>query len=275
MPQALALGVSIAVRRGPESLAIIRHWLHRAQTTRRAIRNPAGTPSHKQTIATPPGGRIKVKMSIDPKRVVADGYDQIAERYRAWAGDELGGPRARYLAPLWEHVPAGAPVLELGCATGIPVARALAARFVLTGVDLSPRQIALAHQNVPGATFVCADMTTLDPPPDSFAAIVAFYALLHVPRDEHPALLAKIAAWLLPGGLFVATLGTGDDPGTVEPDWLGAPMYFSSHDAATGKRLVTAAGLNLLNADLVTDDEDGRPVTFLWIVAQKPDPAVS
>jgi hypothetical protein len=84
-------------------------------------------------------------------------------------------------------------------------------------------------------------------------------------------LLQQIAAWLRPGGLFIATMGSGDDPGTVEEDWLGAPMYFSAFDAATNRRLVRKAGLELLSADEITHDEDGKPVTFIWVVARKPD----
>jgi SAM-dependent methyltransferase len=113
-------------------------------------------------------------------------------------------------------------------------------------------------------------MTALDLPRGHFAAVIAFYAILHVPRDEHQALLANIAGWLRPGGLFVATLSIGDDPGTVETDWLGVPMFFSGHDATTGKRLVADAGLEILNAEEMTEDEDGSPVTFLWVLAQKP-----
>ncbi len=140
----------------------------------------------------------------------------------------------------------------------------------MTGVDPSPRQIEHARRNVPEATVLCADKTALDLPRGHFAAVVAFYAILHVPRKEHPALLANIAGWLWPGGLLVATFGTGDDPGTVESDWLGVPMYFSGHDATTGKRLVADAGLEVLTAEEITEDEDGTPVTFLWVLAQKP-----
>jgi SAM-dependent methyltransferase len=206
----------------------------------------------------------------DPKRIVADGYDRIAERYSAWTGTELRGPRARYLEVVQEHVPAEASILELGCATGVPVTQALAAQYRVTGVDISPRHIELARVNVPTASLSVADMATLDLPASSFDAVVAFYAITHVPRDEHPSLLVNIARWLRPGGLFVATLGTGDDPGTVEDNWLGAPMYFSSYDAPASERLVTEAGLDVDSADEITEDEDGVPVTFLWIVARKP-----
>jgi hypothetical protein len=56
----------------------------------------------------------------------------------------------------------------------------------------------------------------------------------------------------------------------VEADWLGAPMYWSHFDSATNRRLVTAAGLDLVEARDETEDEDGTPVTFLGVVARKP-----
>ncbi|MFL5759943.1 MAG: class I SAM-dependent DNA methyltransferase [Thermomicrobiales bacterium] len=206
----------------------------------------------------------------DPKRIVADGYDRIAERYSTWTGTELVGPRARYLAILQEQVPAAAAILELDCATGVPVTRALAARYNVTGVDLSPRQVGLARANVPTVTFIAADMTALELPAERFDAVVAFYAITHIPGAEHADLLAAIARWLRPGGLLVATLGAGDDPGTIEEDWLGTPMFFSSYDTPTNERFLTEAGFEIVSADEVTEDEDGVPVTFLWVVARKP-----
>lgn len=211
-------------------------------------------------------------MSDPRKRLVAEGYDRIAERYRAWSGSALAGQRAWAVGVLVERLAPGAAVLELGCATGVPVARALSARFAVTGVDLSPRQVELARQNVPDAGFRCADMTALDLPPASVDGVVACYALGHVPREEHPAFFAAVARWLRPGGVFVASLPAGDDPGTVEPDWLGVPMYFSGADAETGKRAIEAAGLRLRTAESVTEDEDGVGVTFFWVVAEKPAP---
>jgi ubiquinone/menaquinone biosynthesis C-methylase UbiE len=208
--------------------------------------------------------------TVDPKKIVAHGYDRIAERYSAWTGTELRGPRARYLSVVQAQVSTGASILELGCATGVPVTRALAERYQVTGIDLSPRQIEIAKVNVPAASFYVADMSTLVLPASSFDAVIAFYAITHVPRDEHPKLLSNITRWLRPGGLFVASLGAGDDPGTIDDNWLGAPMFFSSFNAATSQRLVTEAGFDILSADEITEDEDGVPVTFLWVVARKP-----
>jgi SAM-dependent methyltransferase len=207
---------------------------------------------------------------LDAKHTVEAGYDRIAERYAAWAGETLQGPRARYVSLLFERLPEGAEVLELGCATGLPTTRELSKRFSVTGVDISARNIALAKRQVPEVRFEKADITRLAFPPASFDAAIAFYTITHIPREEHAKLLQDIVGWLRPGGLFVASMGASDDPGGIEKDWLGAPMYFSAFDASTNKRLVEEAGLQLLHADEITDDEDGTPATFLWVVARKP-----
>ena len=84
-----------------------------------------------------------------------------------------------------------------------------------------------------------------------------------MPREEHAGLLRKVAAWLRPGGLLVATMGAGAVEGSVEADWLGAPMYFSHHDGEANRRLVREAGLRIVRAREETEKEDGRPVTLL------------
>jgi ubiquinone/menaquinone biosynthesis C-methylase UbiE len=207
---------------------------------------------------------------MDPKQIVAQGYDAIAERHAEWAGHTRTDERERYTAVLLHALPLGARVLELGCGVGVPTTQCLAQRFAVTGVDISAQHIALARRNVPTATFVQADMAALDFPPASFDAVAAFYSIIHVPREEHPALLHDIAIWLRPSGLLVAAMGSGSTEAAVEPDWLGVPMYFSHFDAVTNQRLVEDAGLRIISAREETADEDGVPVTFLWVVARKP-----
>jgi cyclopropane fatty-acyl-phospholipid synthase-like methyltransferase len=207
----------------------------------------------------------------DPKRIVEQGYDQIAERYLAWAESDASKTRERYVTLLHRELPRGARVIELGCGAGVPATRMLAQDFEVTGVDLSARQIALARQNVPQARFLQADITQLDLPPESYDGIVALYALFHVPREEQPSLLCSMASWLRPGGLLVATMGTQASEGDVEADWLGAPMYWSSYKSATNVRLVQKAGLEITQAREETVEEHGEQATFLWIVARKPE----
>lgn len=207
---------------------------------------------------------------LDPKQIVARGYDRIVEEHARWARDVRADERARYGSLLLERLHRGAEVLELGCGVGLPTTRLLAGRFAVTGVDISEAQIARARQNVPSATFIQADMAALDFPPASFDAVAAFYSLIHVPRQEQAGLLKRIASWLRPDGLLVATMGTQATEAGYEQDWLGAPMYWSSFDSQTNQRLVAEAGLRIVSAREETADEFGQPVTFLWIVGQKP-----
>jgi len=206
---------------------------------------------------------------MHPKQIVEQGYNRIAEQYRAWASGVRVEERARYTAFLLEKLPPGAEVLELGSGAGLPTTRQLAEKFKVTGVDISARQIMLARRSVPAARFIRADMTQLEFPPASFDAVTAFYSISHVPRAEHSRLLGAIARWLRPGGLFAAALSAHDEEAGYEDDWLGAPMFWSGWDSATNQRLVTEAGLHILSAREETAEEDGQPVTFLWIVAQK------
>jgi len=205
------------------------------------------------------------------RRVVEQGYDQIAERHKTWAAGIRQDERLRYTHTLLDRLPGGARVLELGCGQGTPTTQLLAERCSVTGVDISARQLDLARRAVPAARFIHADMVSLSFPPASFDGVAAFFSLIHVPRDEHAAMLRRIAVWLRPGGLLVATMGVRDTPGEIGDDWLGAPMYFSHWDAATNRRLVAETGLRILSATEETADEDGAPVTFLWVVAEKFD----
>jgi SAM-dependent methyltransferase len=152
----------------------------------------------------------------------------------------------------------------------LPTAKVLAQRFKLTGVDISAQWIALARQNIPEARFIKADMTQLDFSPGSFDGIAAFYSIIHVPREEQPRLLRDIASWLRPGGLLVATMGARPMKADID-DYLGAPMYWSSFDGQTNLQIVEEAGLHIISANEETQEEHGQPVTFLWVVAQKPD----
>lgn len=186
---------------------------------------------------------------MDPdkqKEMVRRGYDAVSRAYR---GDEESEAERQYHDWLDELIPRlepGAPVLDLGCGNGIPAARRLARTQAVTGVDLSPVQVERARRLVPGAEFLCQDMSALDFPPAHFAAVTAFYSIIHVPLAEQPALLARIAGWLRPGGLFMATVGSEAWTGQEE-NWLeaGAPMAWSHADAGTYRRWIAEAGMRV------------------------------
>ena len=203
----------------------------------------------------------------DPRTaLVGAGYDAMADTWEEWSARVSDDARAVWLAKLVDRLPEGADVLELGCGNGSAETRALAARHRLTGLDLSREQLRRARERVPGATFVHGDLASVDFAAASFDAVCAFYVLNHVPRDLLPGLFARVHTWLRPGGLFLATLGASDLEGW-HGEWLGVPMYFSGHEPARNRELLSA--FELLEDEVVEIREPDGDVAFHWILVRR------
>jgi cyclopropane fatty-acyl-phospholipid synthase-like methyltransferase len=207
-------------------------------------------------------------MVSDPKCLVANGYDEITDSYLERFGASM--VRHHWLSELLRRLPTqgGARVLDLGCGAGIPVARSLAAAgHAVVGVDGSARQLALARANVRNAEFIHADMTAVDLPAGSFDAVAAFHSITHVPRSEHLHLMRRVAEWLKPDGLLVASLGADALP-DWSGEWLGTQMFFSHYDSETNLKLLCDAGFEIERAQVM--DQDHEDARFLWVVARTP-----
>ena len=195
------------------------------------------------------------------KDVVRRGYDALSQAYQdAYPTDTKYGP---WLADLGTRLAPGSTVVDLGCGCGLPTAAALsAAGHRVTGVDFSEVQVQRARELVPAAEFVCADATAVDFPAGSVDAVLSFYMFIHLPLDEQPPLLARIAGWLRPGGWFLATMGHSAWTG-VDENWLGggAGMWWSHADADTNRTWLEEAGFTVEHEEFVPEG-DGGAVLF-------------
>lgn len=197
-----------------------------------------------------------------------EGYDRIAERYLDDAR-EARGPGSQYrtfVRRVSSMIPAGGRVVDLGCGAGEPVAGELAARATVVGVDLSIRQLRLAEDRAPGTRLIRADMAEVHFRDGVLHGVVAFFSIIHVPREAHAELYRRIARWLRPGGVFAGVLGAGDNPRELASDFFGAPMFWSHFDAATNLTMLRAAGLEVIEAEEV-EEVGERP---LWVIARRP-----
>ena len=194
----------------------------------------------------------------NPSELVRRGYDNLSHRYR---GDhDYPADYTSWLTHLQRQLPANARVLDLGCGCGIPVAKTLSDHgHQVTGVDLSEVQVNRARELVPQATFRHADATHITFPDRTFDAIVCLYALIHMPLDRQPLLLRRIATWLRPGGLLLATTGAQEWTGTQD-HWLGgtATMWWSHADAATYRDWIIQAGLTIDSEQFVPEADSGH-----------------
>lgn len=206
-------------------------------------------------------------MGEEPQQIVAHGYDTVAERYAELERD-APWPRLGWLDDLLARLPDGVRILDLGCGNGLPAGERIARRHLLTGVDVSARQVELARANVPAAEFTAGDILTLDFPAGTFGAATAFYTFDHLPRERLPEMFRLVHGWLAESGFLLCCVEIEDTPGMVA-DWLGAPMYFSSYEPDISRRLLTEAGFDILRDEIEAQLEGGHEVSYLWLLARK------
>jgi cyclopropane fatty-acyl-phospholipid synthase-like methyltransferase len=140
---------------------------------------------------------------VDPKTI--EMYAQEAATYAARDRKERA---AGFLDPFIGMMPDGAVVLDLGCGAGWAAAVMQDRGFDVHALDATPEMAALAQQKlkrtVRVASFEAVDEVGV------YDGIWASGALLHVPKAEMPALLARLANALKPGGLLLATFKSGE-----------------------------------------------------------------
>ena len=186
---------------------------------------------------------------IDYKDLVRRGYNRCASAY---AGARQGEAHTE-LELLAERLDDGASVLDIGCGAGVPITRALAGKFAVTGVDISSEMVRKARANVPCASFIHGDITSVGFPDSSFDAAIAFYSIFHIPREEHRGLFRRIRSWLKPGGYLMCTLSRHSEAAYTEDDFFGETMYWSNYGLADYERILTGLGFRLLTTTTIGD----------------------
>jgi SAM-dependent methyltransferase len=225
----------------------------------------------------------------DIKERLRQSYNTIAPKYNEWTKPHFKD-RMNYLDQLIEllslpssSTSSSAPpvrVAELGCGCGIPVAEALLRHpnIHYTGNDLSDAQIAIARENLAPLvsessdesriSLNVGDMNSLDFAPGSLDAVLGFYSIIHLPREEQTELLGKIHGWLKPGGYLLANFSNEDMEKVVMKRWLadGGWMYWSGWGADKTQEVVREAGFEVVVGEVTEDVVDA---SFLWVIARK------
>ena len=205
-------------------------------------------------------------MEKDSKDIVREGYDKIGEQY-----DNYRGPFSDKveLDEFMNLVKPGGHVLEVGCGSGVPIARALVDNgFQVTGIDISQTMIDLAKKRVPEAIFEVGDMTALEFADESFNGIISTYAVFHVPRTKHYALFLDFRRMLKKGGALLFSIGSRE-LGSIGGVWdweefQSIPMYWSYHGPKKSVELLKSAGFEIIFARNVETGEE----THHWILAK-------
>lgn len=158
---------------------------------------------------------------------VRDAYDRVADEYvRRIYGELEHKPFDRQILERFADTTRGAGlVCDMGCGPG-HVARFLHDRgLTVCGVDLSDEMVARARCLNPGITFSQGDMLALDVADAAWAAIVAFYSIIHIPRASVVSALGELGRTLQPGGWLLLAFHIGDHE-LHRNEWWGYEVDF-------------------------------------------------
>jgi len=206
--------------------------------------------------------------SVDPSELVRQGYNRIASDYLTARSN--GRPDPPVLGQFSNLLPANSLVLDAGCGAGVPVTQFLAQRHRVIGVDFSIAQARMASSLVPSALFACLDMTKLAFPPNIFDGVCSFFAILHIPRDQHRDLLAGFHRLLRVDGLALLCLGDKETEADFGP-YFGTSMFWSHFDSRQYLELLAATGFRVMSSQ-TEPDPISKIATHLFALARKAIP---
>lgn len=187
-----------------------------------------------------------------------------AAEAQAYADRRSTAPQPR-LEHFLAALPAGAPILELGCGGGQDSAVMLARGFAVTPTDGSPEMAREAERRLgrPVAVLLFQDLEGAA----LYDGVWARACLLHAPRPELPGVIGRVHRILKPGGRLYASFKAGEGEGR---DRLG--RYFNYPSAEELRGVFATAPWSALEIEAAQGGGyDGEPTPWLHVTAVKPD----
>jgi SAM-dependent methyltransferase len=142
-------------------------------------------------------------------------------------------------------LPKDPTVLDIGCGTGVPIARYLMEhRCQVTGVDASSAMITRCVDRFPERTWHLADMRTLALN-QRFDGILAWDSFFHLTQDDQRRMFPIFGRHAAAGAALIFTGGpsAGEAIGSFE----GEPLFHASLDTDEYRRLLHANGFDVVS----------------------------
>jgi ubiquinone/menaquinone biosynthesis C-methylase UbiE len=197
---------------------------------------------------------------MDQRDVVGEGYDEIAEAYDEYRSDEAPAQFEDGIGEaFFEELPAGSRVLDAGCGGGRPVLERLDRDHDAVGLDISTSQLELARERVPASGFARGDLAALPFADDAFDAVLSYYAVIHVPKEEHSTVISEFHRVLRPGGELLVSMGAIEGWEGRNDGWLDTDtaMEWSYYGPQKSRDIVLDAGFEIVDEYVPQEESDG------------------
>jgi SAM-dependent methyltransferase len=193
---------------------------------------------------------------------VVDLYRRHAVAWAAARGSELAerGWIDRFAALL----DPGAPVLDIGCGSGQPVAAYLAGQgHPVAGIDSSPEMIALFRANLPDQAAEVADMRSLSLD-RRFGGLIAWDSFFHLAHGQQRQMFPVFRDHARPGAPLLFTSGPafGEAIGTLQ----GEPLYHASLGPGEYRLLLGRHGFDVVAH---TAEDPGCGGRTVWLAQRR------
>lgn len=196
---------------------------------------------------------------------VREGYENADYEGLYRDGREIRSEEKDLFQDLFDYIGDSAQILDLGCGTGLPFDQYLIENgYDLIGIDIAEKHVEKARENIPEAEIIQGDFFEADVANSSVDAVVSFYAIFHIPREEHRKLFEQINNWLKPEGYILVTVASTEMEDLKE-SWNGAEIKWSSFEGSKTLEIIEKSGFEIV----MTYEEDWRDEDHLWVLARK------
>ncbi|OXM45612.1 SAM-dependent methyltransferase [Amycolatopsis thailandensis] len=202
-------------------------------------------------------------------------YDTVAADYAELLRDHLAGSTwdRAMLGAYAELVQAagGGRVAEIGCGTGRITDYLHGLGLDVRGVDLSPGMLAVAREWYPHLDFEIGEMPGLSIQDGALAGVVAWYSIIHTPRERLPEIFADFHRILAPGGHLMVAFQVGDEVRHIEHAYghdITCDAYRLSPEKIAGQ--LGEAGFSVLSKLVREPSGEFENTPQAYLIARKP-----
>ncbi len=208
------------------------------------------------------------------KESIHKAYDDAADDYASAFWNEIEPKNLDCILLKWlsQQVQPAEAILEIGSGPGEVSGYLSRYHSNCLGTDLSSQMIVNAKKYFPKVRFEVQDFYQLGYPDESFAAVVAFYAIVNLTTNEIERVFIEARRVLKSKGIFLFTFHLAEERNAIDVASFfnkGNPLLFHLYGTETMMKLVEKAGYEIV--DIITRHpyKGEHPTKRCYCIARK------